>query len=91
MHYSEYDRWISHWDFLAARPWPYLLINDEYIWLLYHFYLLSDGCFFSGFEYYSSLINYADWYEDPDLIKWNILYNVGYIYTNVRDIVMYIN
>lgn len=90
MHYAQYDLWMSTFNITQARIWPYLLINDEYIWLLANLYLLSDGCFYSGFEYYGSLLNYADWYEQPSLIAWNLLYNFGFIYSTIRDIVMYI-
>ena len=90
MYYVEYYAWIRDLNLGAGRIYPFLLINDEYIWFLANFYLLSDGCFNGGLEFYGSLLNYADWYENPVLIAWNLLYNFGYVYNNVRDIVMYI-
>ena len=73
MHYAEWARWMSTFQFTEARIWPYLLINDEIIWLFYNFYQLSDGCFFSGFEMYGGLLNYVDWYSDPTIIRSNLL------------------
>jgi len=28
--------------------WPYLLINDQIIYLIYNFYDLVNGCYFGG-------------------------------------------
>ena len=86
----EYNRFLRHYDWDMFQLWPFLLINDELIWLLYHVYDLSNGCFNGGFEYYASLLNYVDWYENPSLMLYNVLYNFGFIYTNVRDVYMYI-
>jgi len=86
----EYNRFLRHYDWDMFQLWPFLLINDELIWLLYHVYDLSNGCYNGGFEYYYSLLNYIDWYDNPSLILQNVLYNFGFIYTNVRDVYMYI-
>ena len=66
--------------------WPYLLINDKLIWLLWNIYELSTGCYYGGFEAYYALADYADWIYDPNLLFYNIINNMGFIYTNIRDI-----
>ena len=66
--------------------WPYLLINDKLIWLLHSVYSVSQGCYYGGFEVYYALSDYSDWLYDPYIIMFNCINNIGFIYTNIRDI-----
>jgi hypothetical protein len=68
---------------------PYLLINDKWIYLIWAIKNLSNGCWFGAFEMFYSLIHYVDWWWDPLLVLWNSLFNFGYVYTIVRDFVLF--
>lgn len=68
--------------------WPYLLIFDQVIWLMYNYYNLADDCYYGAFENFDALGDYALWIENPIKIRTNSILNAGFIYTNCRDIFM---
>ena len=55
--------------------------------MIYNLYPLSNKCFYGNLEMFEVLYLYRDWYEDPVEILINFLYNFGFIYSNVRDII----
>ena len=69
--------------------WPYLMINDKWIAIIYSFHGLSNGCYYGGFEAFGALTNYVDWWQDPNIILRNIGVNFGFIYTSIRDLYYY--
>mgnify|MGYP001135357886 CR=1 FL=1 len=69
--------------------WPYLLINDKVIAIIYAIHGLSNGCYYGGFEAYGALANYMDWVDEPALIWRNFSINFGFIYTTLRDLYYY--
>jgi hypothetical protein len=87
---QDYENILAEWAQYGIRNsfdlWPFLLINDKYIWLLHNFYEVSKGCYYGGFEAYLSLSDFAEWMYDPWIIVRNSINNYGFIYTNVRDL-----
>lgn len=67
---------------------PYLELNDEIIFLFYNLYDVSNGCYYGGIESFENLGKYTSWTEDPWQILKNFGYNFGYVYNNVRDILL---
>jgi hypothetical protein len=56
--------------------------------LVYNLFDLSNGCYFGVIEAYGNTLNYVDWIENPSTIFTSLAFNFGFIYTNVRDLVM---
>ena len=66
--------------------WPYLLINDKLIGILYSIYGISNGCYFGGIEVWRTLLDYDSSWKDPSKIATSFAQNFGFIYTLVRDL-----
>lgn len=45
-------------DFSEFDLWPYLIINDKIISVIYNIHEISEGCYYGGFEAYGALSNY---------------------------------
>ena len=69
--------------------WPYLLINDKVIAIIYSIHGLSNGCYYGGFEAFGAIANYADWIYEPEIILRNFFINLGFVYTSIRDLYFY--
>ena len=69
--------------------WPYLLINDKIIAVLYSLHGISNGCYYGAFEVWGSLGDYADFLSNPSLIMTSFTTNFGFIFTNARDLYLY--
>ena len=69
--------------------WPYLLINDKMIAILYSLYGLTNGCYYGAFEVWGSLGDYLNWIDNPELIVTSFAANFGFIYVNMRDLYFY--
>lgn len=48
-----------------------------------------NGCYYGGFEAWSVMLRYTEWINEPSIIGWTLLSNLGFIYTNLRDIWLY--
>jgi len=79
---------VTELDFSEYDLWPYLLINDKIIAVVYYLRELSNGCYYGGFEAYGILGNYFEWYYNPDIFKQKLVNNFGFIYANIRDMVL---
>ena len=64
----EWHGWIKELYLDRATVWPFLLINDELIWMLHSFYDFSNACWYSGFEVFGGLTNYNSWMNNPQAI-----------------------
>lgn len=67
--------------------WPYLIMWDKVIWMIYNLYPLSNRCFYGNIEMFEVLYLYDDWFDDPKEILVNLIYNFGFVYSNLRDII----
>lgn len=70
--------------------WPYLLINDQLIAILYSLSGLTNGCYYGAFEVWGTLGDYTTWIEQPETIVNSFAANFGFIYVNVRDLYFYV-
>jgi hypothetical protein len=70
--------------------WPYLLINDKIISIHYSIHGISNGCYYGAFEVWGALGDYTEFLEEPDLITTSFTTNFGFIYTVVRDLILYV-
>lgn len=90
--YSDYAtevRKLEGFDFTHFDLWPYLIINDKAIGLLYAVHGLVTGCYYGGFELWSALSSYVAWVYDAEFVARSSGWNAGFIYTNIRDIWLY--
>jgi len=79
----------NNWDFSLYDPWPYLLINDQLIAILYSLHGLVNGCYYGAFEAWGTLGDYTLWLEDPGKIASAGAFNAGFVAVNLRDLWMY--
>ena len=79
----------ENWDFSAYDAWPYLLINDQLIAVLYSIHGLVNGCYYGAFEAWGILGDYTHWLDDPGKIASAAAWNAGFVAVNVRDLYMY--
>lgn len=86
---TEFTKYAGY-DFSEFDLWPYLLINDKIISVIYNIHDISEGCYYGGFEAYGALANYFAWYYEPSILTQNIVFNFGFIYVNVRDIIVWL-
>lgn len=80
---------LAGWNWSKFEVYPYLLINDKIIYLIWAIKNLTNGCYYGGFEVFYSMLDYIDWFYDPLIILFNCLYNAGFIYTIIRDFIFY--
>ena len=55
-------------------------------------YNLDDAttkCYKGAFESYDTLTKYGDFTQDPEFLLSNMLYNFGYMYSAVKDLIVY--
>ena len=65
------------------------MINDNLIWFIYNLYNLSSGCYNGAFEVFGGLQNYMNWTNNPTFVFSNFIANFGFIYTIVRDLILF--
>ena len=85
----EWHGWLKELYFDRGAIWPFLLINDEIIWMLYNLYDLSNSCWYGGYEVFGGLTDYGAAWTDADRLQDNIVNDLGFIYTNIRDIIFF--
>jgi hypothetical protein len=85
---TEFDK-LEGFVFDEFEIWPYLLINDKIIAIIYSIHGISNGCYYGAFEVWGALGDYTNFLENPELITTSFTTNFGFIYANVRDLYLF--
>ena len=70
--------------------WPYLLIDEKQITVLWMIHGIVNGCYFGAFEVWGVLGEYTAWANEPQIVVDSFVMNMGYVYINARDIWFYL-
>jgi hypothetical protein len=66
------------------------MIDYKQIRILWLLHGVVNGCYYGAFETWGVLLEYTKWVDTPALLLEALYMNIGFVYTNCRDIIMYI-
>jgi hypothetical protein len=62
---------------------------DQILGATYNIDDATQKCYQGSFESYSVLKDYGSFASDPNFLATNLLYNFGYMYASVKDLIVY--
>ncbi len=62
---------------------------DAGLYTTYQAYDISYSCYYGAIEGASAAGTFGNWLNDPQIIMWNVVYNVGLVYDSVKDIITF--
>ena len=73
--------WFNWFDFLASV--------DQFIYIPFMVHALIDECYYGALEIVDLSLEYVQFASTPDIVLFNLVYNIGDIYNSLRNIVFY--